>query len=103
MSVATAAVDAPVRKVALRTRGDSIGRIKSALLMQPTATRQPPFAPSELAEMLKPFILLDAFDMDHAVLAVKHPYSLSIYGESVHTSPEALEKGRRASRKSRRS
>jgi redox-sensitive bicupin YhaK (pirin superfamily) len=66
MSAATATVDAPVRKIALRTRGHSIGRLKSALLMEPTVERAPPNTPSELAEMLKPFILLDAFDMDHA-------------------------------------
>jgi redox-sensitive bicupin YhaK (pirin superfamily) len=66
MSVTAATVEAPVRKIALRTRGHSIGRVKSALLMEPTVERAPPNTPSELAEMLKPFILLDAFDMDHA-------------------------------------
>jgi redox-sensitive bicupin YhaK (pirin superfamily) len=83
MSVATAtatpraAVDAPVRKIALRTRGNSTGRIKSALLMEPTVERGPPNTPSELAEMLKPFILLDAFDMAHAEFAAfgLHPHS----------------------------
>ena len=75
MSAAT--VDAPVRKIALRTRGHSIGRVKSALLMEPTVERAPPNTPSELAEMLKPFILLDAFDMDHAEFKSfgLHPHS----------------------------
>ncbi len=75
--MSVAAVDAPVRKIALRTRGHSIGRIKSALLMQPTVEREPPNTPSELAEMLKPFILLDAFDMDHAEFKSfgLHPHS----------------------------
>jgi redox-sensitive bicupin YhaK (pirin superfamily) len=77
MSAATATADAPVRKIALRTRGHSIGRVKSALLMQMSATFDPPFAPSELAEMLKPFVLLDAFDMDHAEFKSfgLHPHS----------------------------
>ena len=84
MSVDTTTVDTPVRKIALRSsrgpQGDVAGRANSTLLMQMSATRHPPFAPSELAEMLKPFVLLDAFDMDRAEFTrfnagALHPHS----------------------------
>jgi redox-sensitive bicupin YhaK (pirin superfamily) len=75
--MSVAAADASVRKIALRTRGDNVGRAKSRLLMEPTVERAPPNTPSELAEMLKPFIILDAFDMDHAEFNAfgLHPHS----------------------------
>ena len=81
MSAATTTADAAVRKIALRSsrgpRGDIAGRLKSTLLMQMSGTLHPPFAPSELAEMVKPFVLLDAFDMDHAEFKSfgLHPHS----------------------------
>ncbi len=80
-AAATTTADAAVRKIALRSsrgpQGDIAGRLNSTLLMQMSATRAPPFAPSELAEMLKPFVLLDAFDMDYAEFNAfgLHPHS----------------------------
>jgi redox-sensitive bicupin YhaK (pirin superfamily) len=57
-------VQAPVRKVALRSRGDDMGAI--VRLMAPFAERKAPYDPSDLADLLKPFIFLDTFNMGRA-------------------------------------
>ena len=62
-----AAVEAPTRKIALRTKGDDMGAI--VRLFAPFAERKPPYDPSEAAEMLKPFIFLDIFNMQRAKFA----------------------------------
>jgi redox-sensitive bicupin YhaK (pirin superfamily) len=61
---ATATADTQVRKIASRTRGDDMGGI--VRLLAPFAERKPPYAPSEFAELLKPFIFLDIFNTEWA-------------------------------------
>lgn len=61
----TATLDAPVtRKIALRTKGDDMGAI--VRLLAPFTERKPPYDPSEAAELVKPFIFLDIFNMHRA-------------------------------------
>ena len=64
MSAVPATTDTPVRKIALRTYGDDMGAI--VRLLAPFAERKAPYDPSEFAEMLKPFIFLDIFNMERA-------------------------------------